>query len=92
MEQARKKAGTGYRTLKVEERSAFGSDKTMWSHFAYLTENDSNHGELMPTLLRGVDVVVSSGGSPSYTVRATWPAGAKDDAILNLIQSVRLAK
>ena len=53
MEQDRKKAGVGYRTLKVEERDAFGGHKTMWSHFAYLAENDSAHGESMPTLLRG---------------------------------------
>ena len=89
LEQERRSRQSAFRTLRVEEKEAFGSQRSMWSHFAFLAEPPTGQDEELPVLMRGVDIVVTRGAAPRWLIRSSWPANAGELPIQKVLDSMR---
>lgn len=81
MDEARSESGQAYRVLKTEDRRAFGGHKSAWS-YAALVQDPPGAGEgaaVLPEVMEGVDILVTTRGGRVYHVAAWAPAPWLED-------------
>lgn len=88
LEEERRRAGYGYRNLRVEQRAAFGVDDATWSWFAMVVDPVSGgEAKTLPVVVRGVDICLPSAGlGVSLWGRADELAEADIERILSSIR------
>ncbi len=81
MQTARSDSGTAYRTLHVDERPAFGCEKTTWVWFAIVRDppHAAPGAAVLPIVVTGVDVLAETASGEAWHIAAFEPAHASED-------------
>ncbi len=95
IERVTARSGVGYRVIETEERAAFGQSRSHWTHYAIVRDprGSAPGAAVLPAVLRGVDVLVTTGAGRAFHVQAEAPAdvfGEQTGPLRRTIESVRI--
>lgn len=78
IEQATANTGVGYRVLSTSEMEAFGGHSTSWTYYAMVREppGSSSGAAVLPIVVQGVDVLVTTEDGQAFSVSASAPSDA----------------
>lgn len=97
MQEARARSGVGFRVLHVDERSGDDGSASTWVWYAIVREppGSSPGDAVIPVIVHGVDVLVTTRSGRAWHVGAFEPLHGSDDDERNLravVEGVRFAE
>ncbi len=76
IEKQRADSGSNYRILQTEDKKAFGTYRSLWSHFAIVRDPPGMQegAAVLPVVIQGVDILVMASAQHAFHVTASAPS------------------